>query len=374
MDRIRNVLEALRQGNPPIDPDFYRAMAAALDELDARGIPLEGERRFLYALSRMMFQGSPGELYTPRAVVRLLVELLQPDENGVYDPCCGSGAFLLAAGEALRRAGIPPRLYGRERSPAAWSLSRMNLALRELEADLGDGAADALREPPGLTASCVLCNPPFDQRHWSWDGYEKDPRWRFGVPPRGNANFAYLQMALNHLEPKGRMGILLPNNTMEGGLREEQAIRRALVEADCIEAVLQLPGRLFFNSTVGVCLWLLRLDKPQPGRICFVDGRDVETVEEGEVRALTPRSAACLLGAVEAFRAGAALPREVPCAAAGREEVAALDFTLMPAWYINGPPGRRLWSGLRGAELVRAAYRMKTEEAAWLARAERLGQ
>jgi type I restriction enzyme M protein len=228
-----------------------------------------------------------GEFYTPRSIVRLLVEMLEPFNGRVYDPCCGSGGMFVQAERFVAEHGgrrTDLAVYGQELSSTTWRLAKMNLAIRGIEADLGPKWADSFHDDlhPDLKADYLLANPPFNISDWGGDQLRDDPRWKYGVPPTGNANFAWVQHMVSHLSPRGAAGIVLANGSLSTQQSGEGDIRRKLVEADLVECIVALPGQLFYGTGIPVSLWFLNRDKTpgggrpwrdRRGEILFIDAR-----------------------------------------------------------------------------------------------------
>jgi type I restriction enzyme M protein len=228
-----------------------------------------------------------GEFYTPRSIVRLLVEMLEPFQGRVYDPCCGSGGLFVQAERFVAEHGgrrTDLAVYGQELSSTTWRLAKMNLAIRGIEADLGPKWADSFHDDlhPDLKADYVLANPPFNISDWGGDQLRDDPRWQHGVPPTGNANFAWVQHMVSHLSPRGAAGIVLANGSLSTQQSGEGEIRRRLIEADLVECIVALPGQLFYGTGIPVSLWLLNRDKTpggarawrdRRGEVLFIDAR-----------------------------------------------------------------------------------------------------
>ncbi|MGV8898285.1 MAG: type I restriction-modification system subunit M [Burkholderiaceae bacterium] len=220
-----------------------------------------------------------GQFYTPASIVKTLVAILAPHHGQVYDPCCGSGGmfvqserFIAAHGGKIGDVSI----YGQEANPTTWRLAAMNLAIRGIDFNLGKEPADTFvrNQHPDLRADFVLANPPFNISDWWHGSLEGDPRWVYGTPPQGNANYAWLQHMLHHLKPTGRAGIVLANGSMASSQNSEGEIRRAMVEADKVEVMVALPGQLFFNTQIPACLWFLVKQKTQrQGEVLFIDAR-----------------------------------------------------------------------------------------------------
>jgi type I restriction enzyme M protein len=205
-----------------------------------------------------------GQFYTPQSVVRLLVEMLAPYKGRIYDPCCGSGGMFVQSEKFVEAHGGKLgdiSIYGQESNATTRRLAMMNLAIRGIEADLGEEQADTFRRDlhPDLRADFVLANPPFNDSDWFRK--DDDARWQFGLPPRGNANFAWVQHFIHHLAPTGMAGFVLANGSMSSNQSGEGEIRRAIIEADLVDCMVALPGQLFYSTQIPVCLWFLSRDK-----------------------------------------------------------------------------------------------------------------
>jgi type I restriction enzyme M protein len=233
-----------------------------------------------------------GEFYTPSSVVRLMVEMIEPFNGRVYDPACGSGGMFVQADKFVKAHGGVRNdiaVYGEEQNPTTWRLAKMNLALRGIEADLGPQWGDSFHNDlhPDLRADFVLANPPFNVSEWGGERLREDPRWKYGIPPAGNANFAWLQHMLHHLAPTGTMASVLALGSLSSNQQGEGEIRKALVDEDLVECIVALPGQLFFTTPIPVCIWFLTKDKsgqrvkserPQrdrAGEVLFIDAREM---------------------------------------------------------------------------------------------------
>jgi type I restriction enzyme M protein len=207
-----------------------------------------------------------GQFYTPSSVVRLLVEMLAPYKGRIYDPCCGSGGMFVQSEKFVEAHGGrlgDVSIYGQESNATTRRLAVMNLALRGIEADFGPEHADTFRRDlhPDLRADYVLANPPFNDSDWF--RAEDDVRWKFGVPPKGNANFAWVQHFIRHLAPNGMAGFVLANGSMSSNQSGEGDIRQKIIEADLVDCMVALPGQLFYSTQIPVCLWFLAKNKKQ---------------------------------------------------------------------------------------------------------------
>ncbi|MBT9522958.1 MAG: SAM-dependent DNA methyltransferase [Dechloromonas sp.] len=220
-----------------------------------------------------------GQFYTPASIVKTLVAVLAPHHGKVYDPCCGSGGMFVQSEKFIEAHGGKigdVSIYGQESNPTTWRLAAMNLAIRGIDFNLGREPGDTFtrNQHPDLRADFILANPPFNISDWWHASLTGDPRWEYGQPPAGNANYAWLQHMLYHLKPNGRAGIVLANGSMSSSQNSEGDIRRAMVDADVVEVMIALPGQLFFNTQIPACLWFLtRQKQTRPGEVLFIDAR-----------------------------------------------------------------------------------------------------
>ena len=220
-----------------------------------------------------------GQFYTPASIVKTLVAVLAPHHGKVYDPCCGSGGMFVQSEKFIKSHGGnigDVSIYGQESNPTTWRLAAMNLAIRGIDYNLGREPSDTFtkNQHADLRADFVLANPPFNISDWWHGSLEGDPRWVYGTPPQGNANYAWLQHILYHLKPNGRAGIVLANGSMSSSQNSEGDIRRAMVEADVVDVMIALPGQLFFNTQIPACLWFLTKQKTtRQGEVLFIDAR-----------------------------------------------------------------------------------------------------
>ncbi|QEN48890.1 class I SAM-dependent DNA methyltransferase [Pseudomonas protegens] len=224
-----------------------------------------------------------GQFYTPASIVKTLVAVLNPHHGKVYDPCCGSGGMFVQSEKFIEAHGGKlgdVSIYGQESNPTTWRLAAMNLAIRGIDFNLGKEPADTFirNQHSDLRADFVLANPPFNISDWWHGSLDGDPRWVYGTPPQGNANYAWLQHMLFHLKSNGRAGIVLANGSMSSTQSGEGDIRKAMVEADVVEVMIALPGQLFFNTQIPACLWFLTKKKTaRPGEVLFIDARKFGT-------------------------------------------------------------------------------------------------
>ena len=289
-----------------------------------------------------------GQFYTPRSVVKTLVEVLAPHNGRVYDPCCGSGGMFVHSEEFVKSHGgrrDDISIYGQESNPTTWRLAAMNLAIRGISANLGERNADTLvfkrDQHPDTKFDYILANPPFNFSEWDGGAYPGDPRWRYGRPPVGNANYAWLQHILYKLTPKGRAGVVLANGSMTSNTIEEGAIRQTMIDKDRVEVMIALPPQLFTNTQISACLWFLTKDKTANGRdrrneTLFIDARSLGTLETRAVRILTDEDIKKIADTVSSWRTGEGY-RDIPsfCKNSTTTEIEKNGFVLTPGRYVG---------------------------------------
>ena len=281
-----------------------------------------------------------GEFYTPSCVVRTLVEVLKPFKGRVYDPCCGSGGMFVQSAEFVEnhQGSINDiSVYGQDSNPTTWKMALMNLAIRGIDADLGKYNADTFFNDchPTLKADFIMANPPFNLSDWGADKLADDVRWKYGLPPSGNANFAWLQHMIHHLSPNGKLGMVLANGSLASQSGGEGEIRRKIVEDDLVEGIIAMPGNLFYTVTIPVTLWFISRNKTQKGKTLFVDARKMGTMVTRKNREMTAEDIAKIAATFEAFHNGTLEDVKGFCAAVTTEEIAKQDFILTPGRYVG---------------------------------------
>lgn len=297
-----------------------------------------------------------GEFFTPRPVVKLLVEMIEPYKGRVYDPCCGSSGMFVQSEEFIRAHGGQLgdiSIFGQESNPTTWRLASMNLAIRGIEANLGPHAADTFHNDvhPDLKADFILANPPFNVSDWGGEQLRDDPRWRYGVPPKGNANFAWVQHMIHHLSPTGIAGFVLANGSMSSNTSGEGEIRKNIVDADLVDCMIALPSQLFYGAGIPACLWFVARDKSgkatrggkalrdRRGETLFIDARKLGVMVDRTHRELTDEEIDRIACTYHAWRgeAGAGAYEDVAgfCNAAGLEQVRKHAYVLTPGRYVG---------------------------------------
>jgi type I restriction enzyme M protein len=289
-----------------------------------------------------------GQFYTPSRVVRVLVEILAPYKGRVFDPCCGSGGMFVSSEKFIEaHAGKigDISIYGQESNYTTWRLAKMNLAIRGIDAQIGHGDSFHNDRFPDLKADYVLANPPFNDSDWRGDLLKNDKRWVYGVPPPGNANFAWVQHFIWHLTPTGLAGFVLANGSMSSNQSGEGEIRKAIIEADLVDCMVALPGQLFYSTQIPVCLWFLARTKKngrfrdRRGETLFIDARKMGTLIDRVHRELTDADIAKIAGTYHAWRGDkdAGEFANVPgfCKAATLDEVRGHNHVLTPGRYVG---------------------------------------
>lgn len=291
-----------------------------------------------------------GQYYTPKAIVSLIVEMLQPYKGRVYDPAMGSGGFFVQSEKFIgahggQRGNIS--VYGQESNPTTWRLAAMNMAIRGLDFDFGGEWADSFAKDlhPDLRADYVMANPPFNMKDWYNAKLEDDPRWQYGLPPENNANFAWVQHMLYHLAPTGSMALLLSNGSMSTSTSGEGDIRRKLLEADLVECMVALPGQLFTNTQIPACIWLLTKTKAargdrrdRTGETLFLDARDLGYMRDRVLRDFKKADIEKIAGTFHSWQRGEGYEDEAGfCKSTTLEAIAAHDYVLTPGRYVGAP-------------------------------------
>lgn len=291
-----------------------------------------------------------GEFYTPSCVVRTLVEMIEPYKGRVYDPCCGSGGMFVQSEKFVeshdgKKGDIA--IFGQEMNPTTWRLCRMNLAIRGIEGDLGPQWDDTFHKDvhPDLKADFVLANPPFNISDWGGQRLKEDKRWKYGVPPTGNANFGWVQHIIHHLSLAGVAGFVLANGSLSSNSGGEGEIRRKLVEANLVDCIIAMPGQLFYQTPISVSLWFLSRDRQngmfrdRRGEVLFIDARELGYLIDRVHRELGDADITKIANTYHSWRgeAGVGKYENVPgfCKAAKLEEIKSQGFVLTPGRFVG---------------------------------------
>ncbi|PWM78509.1 MAG: N-6 DNA methylase [Phascolarctobacterium sp.] len=299
-------------------------------------------RTYEYCLAKFAEQEGKlaGEFYTPSCVVRTLVEILQPFNGRVYDPCCGSGGMFVQSAKFIENHGGNINnisVFGQDSNPTTWKMAQMNLAIRGIEANLGEFNADTFFKDchKTLKADYILANPPFNLSDWGADKLKDDQRWVYGIPPAGNANFAWLQHMIWHLAPNGRIGMVLANGSLSSQSGGEGEIRKNIIEDDLIDCIIAMPTQLFYTTQIPVSLWFLSKNKKQKQKTLFIDARKMGTMVTRKLRELSEEEIKKLADTYNHYENGTLENKKGFCAVVTTEDIAKQDYILTPGRYVG---------------------------------------
>ena len=299
-------------------------------------------RTYEYCLAKFAEQEGKlaGEFYTPSCVVRTLVEILQPYHGRVYDPCCGSGGMFVQSAKFIENHSgniNDISVYGQDSNPTTWKLAQMNLAIRGIDADLGQYNADTFFNDchPTLRADFIMANPPFNLSDWGADKLQDDVRWKYGIPPASNANFAWLQHMIYHLAPNGRIGMVLANGSLSSQSGGEGEIRKNIINDDLVDCIVAMPAQLFYTTQIPVSLWFVSRNKKQKNKTLFIDARKMGTMVTRKLRELTDEDIKKLADTYKAYVDGTLEDVKGFCAVKDTKDIAEQDYILTPGRYVG---------------------------------------
>ena len=282
-----------------------------------------------------------GQYFTPKSIVSLIVEMLEPYSGRVYDPAMGSGGFFVQTERFItaHQGNINNvSIYGQEFNPTTWKLAAMNMAIRGIDYDFGKHNADTLQTPKHmhLKMDFIMANPPFNAKEWWSESLANDERWVYGIPPEGNANYAWIQHMIYHLSPNGRMGLVLANGSMSSQTNSEGEIRKAIIEADLVEAMVALPAQLFTNVQIPACIWFLNRNKKRKGEVLFIDARQIGYMKDRVLRDFTAEDIAKIADTFHAWQTSDGYEDQAAfCKSATLEEIKDNYFVLTPGRYVG---------------------------------------
>jgi type I restriction enzyme M protein len=318
-----------------------------LGDLDSRGKDVLG-RVYEYFLGQFAdAEGKKGgQFYTPKSIVKLLVEMLEPFKGRVYDPCCGSGGMFVQSEEFVgaHQGGLSDiSIYGQESNQTTWRLCKMNLAIRGIDANVAWGDSFHNDAQKDLKADFILANPPFNDSDWRGEVLRDDVRWRYGVPPVGNANFAWVQHFIHHLSPAGIAGFVLANGSMSSNTSGEGEIRKRIIEDGLIDCMVALPSQLFYNTMIPACLWFIARNKAnhkfrdRRGEVLFVDAKRMGVMTDRRHRELTGDEIQKISQTYHSWRGETGDYKDVPgfCRSVKLDEIESQGCILTPSRYVG---------------------------------------
>lgn len=282
-----------------------------------------------------------GEFYTPSSIVKTIVEILKPFEDcRVYDPCCGSGGMFVQSAKFIdAHSGSIDRVavYGQESNADTWKMAKINMAIRGIDANLGPHHADTFYNDlhKNQKFDFIMANPPFNLSNWGADHLKDDVRWKYGMPPSGNANFAWIQHMIHHLAPYGKIGLVLANGALSSQTSGEGEIRKRIVEDDLVEGIIAMPTQLFYSVTIPVTLWFITKNKKQKGKTLFIDARKMGYMVDRKHRDFTDEDISKLAKTFEDFQNGTLEDVKGFCAVVGTKDIEKQDYILTPGRYVG---------------------------------------
>ena len=340
-------------------PDLYKRVLGEVVDLFTNEVKMDGTeaskdllgRTYEYCIAQFAaYEGTKGgEFYTPSSIVKTIVAILKPFNNcRVYDPCCGSGGMFVQSEKFVQahsdnRGNIS--VYGQESNADTWKMAKMNMAIRGIDANFGSYHADTFFNDihKTLKSDFIMANPPFNLSNWGADKLKDDVRWKYGTPPSGNANYAWIQHMIHHLAPNGKIGLVLANGALSSQSSGEGEIRRKIIEDDLIEGIVALPTQLFYSVTIPVTLWFITKNKKQKGKTLFIDARKMGYMVDRKHRDFTEGiqedgslgDIDLLAKTFEDFQNGVLEEKKGFSAIASIEDIAKQDYILTPGRYVG---------------------------------------
>ncbi|MBO4941210.1 MAG: type I restriction-modification system subunit M [Clostridia bacterium] len=357
---IDNAMRAIEEQNPKLknvlpknygNPDLDKRVLGDVVDLFTNNMNMEDTEESKDLLGRTYefcianfaeYEGvKGGEFYTPSSIVKTIVSILKPYDNcRVYDPCCGSGGMFVQSVKFLQaHSGNRNKIsvYGQESNADTWKMAKMNMAIRGIDAEFGPYHADTFFNDlhPTLKADFIMANPPFNLSNWGADKLKDDVRWKYGMPPAGNANFAWIQHMIHHLAPNGKIGLVLANGALSTQSSGEGEIRRNIIESDLVEGIVALPTQLFYSVTIPVTLWFISKNKKQKGKTLFIDARKMGYMVDRKHRDFTDEDIQKLADTFAAFQDGTLEEVKGFCSVATIEDIQKQDYILTPGRYVG---------------------------------------
>lgn len=357
---IDNAMRAIEEQNPKLknvlpknygNPDLDKRVLGDVVDLFTNNMNMEDTEESKDLLGRTYefcianfaeYEGvKGGEFYTPSSIVKTIVSILKPYDNcRVYDPCCGSGGMFVQSVKFLQaHSGNRNKIsvYGQESNADTWKMAKMNMAIRGIDAEFGPYHADTFFNDlhPTLKADFIMANPPFNLSNWGAEKLKDDVRWKYGMPPAANANFAWIQHMIHHLAPNGKIGLVLANGALSTQSSGEGEIRKNIIESDLVEGIVALPTQLFYSVTIPVTLWFISKNKKQKGKTLFIDARKMGYMVDRKHRDFTDEDIQKLADTFAAFQDGTLEEVKGFCSVASIEDIQKQDYILTPGRYVG---------------------------------------
>lgn len=344
-DRLKNVLPKI-YASPDLDK---RVLGEVVDLFTNINMYEQGDdkdllgRTYEYCISQFAaYEGvKGGEFYTPSSIVKTIVAILKPFENcRVYDPCCGSGGMFVQSAQFIQaHAGSINKVsvFGQESNADTWKMAKINMAIRGIDANLGPHQADTFHDDlhKHQKFDFIMANPPFNLSNWGAEHLKDDVRWKYGMPPAGNANYAWIQHMIHHLAPNGKIGLVLANGALTTQSSGEGEIRKNIIEADMVEGIVAMPTQLFYSVTIPVTLWFISKNKKQKNKTLFIDARKMGYMVDRKHRDFTPEDIQKLADTFSAFEEGTLEDVKGFCASVTTQDIAKQDYILTPGRYVG---------------------------------------